>query len=270
MADRRSPDPELENALRKLGERLQDAPTPDVSDEIVRRLQQRKVETDERRRTSALRWLRVAATVLTLTLFATLLLSVSPSARTAVADWLGVAGIKIEFLPWTPAPEISSVGDGLDLGKQLTLEEARRRADFEVLVPNTAELKIPDSVYLKERSVGSQVYLVYGPHPNVPRAAETGVGLLISEFRGSARVGQYMKSVGPDTTIEQLEVNGERGFWLEGSPRLFAYQEPDGRFVEEKARLAANTLIWDRGDITLRLEGNVSKEEALRIADSMR
>jgi hypothetical protein len=36
----------------------------------------------------------------------------------------------------------------------------------------------------------------------------------------------------------------------------------------EQVRLAGNVLLWERGTRTLRLEADISKEEALRIAES--
>jgi hypothetical protein len=38
----------------------------------------------------------------------------------------------------------------------------------------------------------------------------------------------------------------------------------------EELRLAGNTLLWVQGDLTLRLEIAGSREDALRIAGSMR
>jgi anti-sigma factor RsiW len=35
-------------------------------------------------------------------------------------------------------------------------------------------------------------------------------------------------------------------------------------------RLARNTLVWSRGPVTLRVEGDLSREEAERIARSVR
>lgn len=35
-------------------------------------------------------------------------------------------------------------------------------------------------------------------------------------------------------------------------------------------RLAGNILIWEQGNLTLRLESDLPKGEALRIAESMR
>jgi hypothetical protein len=44
--------------------------------------------------------------------------------------------------------------------------------------------------------------------------------------------------------------------------------DPDGSRRTETARLAGHTLIWPRGDTTLRLEGDLTLEEAVRIAES--
>jgi hypothetical protein len=48
------------------------------------------------------------------------------------------------------------------------------------------------------------------------------------------------------------------------------FQDRDGGFHEGRARLAASTLAWQQGDVTLRLEGDISREKALRIARSTR
>ena len=55
--------------------------------------------------------------------------------------------------------------------------------------------------------------------------------------------------------------------WLE-EPHVLAFVDRDGNFRESTARLAGKTLIWQQGDVTLRLEGELSMEEALRIARS--
>ena len=70
--------------------------------------------------------------------------------------------------------------------------------------------------------------------------------------------------------VEQVTVGGEPGYWFSGEPHFFAYRDAAGTLREEQTRLAGNTLIWQRGDLTLRLEGELPKEEAIRIAESMR
>ena len=47
------------------------------------------------------------------------------------------------------------------------------------------------------------------------------------------------------------------------------YEHPSGAVREAPARLAGNTLLWQRGDLTLRLEADITKERALAIARSV-
>ncbi len=67
-----------------------------------------------------------------------------------------------------------------------------------------------------------------------------------------------------------MSVNGRRGFWLEGAPHEFVFLDPQGNPFLETLRLARNTLLWEQGDLTLRIEGDVTKEEALAVARGMR
>jgi hypothetical protein len=63
-------------------------------------------------------------------------------------------------------------------------------------------------------------------------------------------------------------VDGQPGFWLEGA-HFFSYFDRHGDMQSEQVRLAGNVLLWERGTRTLRLEADISKEEALRIAESV-
>ena len=89
--------------------------------------------------------------------------------------------------------------------------------------------------------------------------------LLLTEFRGEAYI---QKLIGPDAKVETVDV-GDDGAWLE-QPHVLAYRDRNGRFREDTARLAGKTLLWQQGAVTLRLEGDVSKEKALQIARSAR
>jgi hypothetical protein len=103
------------------------------------------------------------------------------------------------------------------------------------------------------------VSFVYGTVED-PRA-------LFTQF--SASVDDVIfKKVAATTRIEQVEVDGEPGFFLSGDPHDFAYFDRTGTFRQELVRLAGTTLLWERGSLTLRLEAEVSKAEALKIARS--
>jgi hypothetical protein len=226
--------PELEAVLRELGNQVEFPPTPDLAPAVRNRL---------RRRRSFRRPVAIALAVLVVVLGAVLAV---PSARTALLDWLGIKGariVRVEKLP--PAPVIGN----LDLGRPLTLAEARRR--FRGLVVPKEK---PDRVYLSKEIPGGKITLIWGS-PIQPR-------LLLTEFRGEAFIEKLVR---PETKVERVEVNGAPGAWVEGQHVLF-YRDREGQTREDTARLAGRTLLWQRGDVTLRLEGRISRDEALRIA----
>jgi hypothetical protein len=57
---------------------------------------------------------------------------------------------------------------------------------------------------------------------------------------------------------------------LSGPPHVFGYVDARGEFREETMRLVGNVLLWERRPVTLRLEADVSRDEALEIARSVR
>jgi hypothetical protein len=243
--------PELELQLRELGARIEFPPTPNLAGAVRGRL-----AAEPMRHTFALRrTVVIAVAVVAVSVAAVMAV---PQARTAILDWLGLRGVTIERVPTQPTAPVAA---DLRLGDRVSLAEARRRAGYRVLVPRTADLGSPE-VYYAAGSSGSQVGFVY--------RSETGVHLFITEFKGSLNRDFIEKSAGPETTIERVTVHGEPGFWLEGEPHEFYYVDEHGLPILETVRLAGNTLLWTQGALTLRLEGELTKAEALRIAESTR
>jgi hypothetical protein len=96
--------------------------------------------------------------------------------------------------------------------------------------------------------------LLAGPEP-----------LLLTELRPPGGIGGVMlkKVAGSQSGVEWVTVNGESGLWISGGEHvLFGPGAPP--------RLAGNTLLWQRGELTLRLEGkHLTKPAALRLAASI-
>jgi hypothetical protein len=184
-----------------------------------------------------------------------------PPARSAILEWFGFASVRIER-----AEPPSRLGAGLALGERVTLEEARRRASFDLVVPEA--LGEPDAVYVSPDPAGrTRVDFLYRPRPGLPRTGTTGVGLLVTQFSGSAGV-MIEKTVGEGTTVERLRVGGDPAFFLFGANHGFAYVG-DRSAGFEPARLAGNTLLVDRADgVLLRLESELSRDAAVSVADS--
>ena len=216
------------------------------------RLARPQPETPRRRS-----WIPVTAA---LAILVALLLVLSPQARKAVADLLGVAGIEIDLVPELEDP----VGAGLDLGRQVSLEEAVEAVHFPVSIPDWPG--DPDSVYLS----GSRVNMAWAGGEGLPASGDTGVGLLYSQFRSDGVAVRFIKSLGPESVVTPTVVAGWNGFWIEGEPHAISIEDRSGGRVEETLRLAGNVLMWETDEVTNRLETMLGLNEALRIAESMR
>jgi hypothetical protein len=253
----------LEQRLADLGTHLEFPPTPALAAMVRPRLAQPPPRPTAKR-----------ARVIFATVAAILAVALTPPVRTAIAHWLGINGVVISpltSLSPSPAPHPTAspagLGSNLDLGRRTTLDAARSTAGFQVVVPPT--LGSPDGVYTRS-DLGPVVTLAYSPSAGLPASAQTGVGLLITEFRGATNPMLIQKFVGPDTTITPVTVDGGSGLWLDGAPHQLAYDLPDGSFAPDSLRLAGPTLVFERGEVTIRVEGNLSEAQALAIAQSLR
>jgi hypothetical protein len=283
--------PELEQALADLGRHVEYPRTPDVAARVRRQL----AEQPTRRRPFWESWFqsqrRLAFALVALIALAGAALAISPEARTAVAERLGLRGVLIREVPSLPTslpaaspaatpstplgvsaspvvPTVTpSAGTRLSLGQLLTLDEARARVAFQVQLP--AALGPPDEVYLLDIPPGGQVALVYYPRPDLPQARTTGVGLLLTAFQGTVSSGAFGKGIPPGTRLDEVRVNGGPGYWIEGDPHVFFYIDSRGQSRTETIRLAGNVLLWEQGQLTLRLESALSKDATLAIAASV-
>jgi hypothetical protein len=269
---------DLDAALADLAASLQFPPTPDLAAAVAARLEGAPAPASVPARRRPLGWLaglagwrRLAVAGMVAALLAAAVLVASPQTREAVARRLGLRGVEIRL--GGPPPTATTGRPGridLGLGQRVSLEQARRLVDFPVLVPTTAGLERPDAVFADRRlPAGGRVDLVYRARPGLPASPFTDVGLLLTQFRGGL-TPDFVKKVTRMGVVEEVSVGGEPGYWFTGEPHFFTYRDADGVFREEQTRLAGNTLIWQRGELTLRLEAQVSKEQALAIAGSLR
>jgi RNA polymerase sigma factor (sigma-70 family) len=200
-----------------------------------------------------------------------------PDARNAIADRLGLRGVSITHVDEVPTPaatplstpavtsQPTPIGASLGLGIAVSLDQAAARLGAQVLLPAT--LGLPDAVY----ATPGQVSLAYAARQSLPAVAQAGgVGLLLSEFRAAVDTNMLVgKGVPSGTNLQEVQVNGGRGFWIEGAPHLF-FREPNGNVRDSPARLASNTLLWEQGGLTLRIESGLQRDAALRIAEQVR
>jgi hypothetical protein len=265
-------DRDLGAALVVVGRDLAFPEVPDLAGAVMRRLREEPAREPLMERAARVLGLapviRRPARKLALALAAVLIL-----AGGAVAGGLLVRGVRILVEPegTTPPPSpraTGALGRTLFLGEKTTLEGARGQVDFRVATPNAAGLPEP-VVYVDDDPPGGRVSLVYPASPSLPETEETGVGMLVMEFRGRLDRPFLEKVVHEAERLVEVEVGGAPGYWIEGEHNLL-YLDEQGEPVEERSRLAGNTLLWQRGDVTFRLESALPMEEAIRIAESMR
>lgn len=240
---------ELERRVRDAGTAV-DWPDTDLSGPVVARIEARE------RPGRGHRWMQVAVAAAAIAL----LVLATPTGRQAVADLLEVAGIRVQWGEETIVP-----GAGLELGTELGLDDVRDRASFPLLFPVGGDVGAPDAVYHSDFPPGGAVHLVWESGPSLPAAEATAVGLLYSQFQGSAP--GFVKSVQPGSDAREVEVRGEPGFWIEGAPHIIFYEDQSG--VQERARLAANVLAWEEDGLTHRIETTRGLAFALELAESL-
>jgi hypothetical protein len=246
---------ELELALIDLGRRVEFPPTPDLAPGVRARLAERPAPAQGLPFFSAHR--RMLAIALAVLVVAVAAVMAVPQTRAAILEFFHLRGVTIERVGTLPTvPVRNELGP---LGERVSLDQARERADFDVVVPEA--LGEPDEVYFWDGNPpGGMVSFVWGSREE-PRA-------FLSEFRASVK-DVIFKKAAANTRIEHVTIDGDDGYFLSGSPHQFSYFDRYGQYREELVRLVGNTLVWERGTLTLRLEADINRAEAVEIARSV-
>ena len=206
----------------------------------------------------------IAATLAVILVAAFLL---TPDLAARAAEILGLPGAQIFRVNVTPKPSPTTGAVVTFPGERAaTLPDASRIAGFQIRAP--AALGEPDEIYVETAPL--RVTLVYRSRQGMPVTALPGVSALVVEFPGRFDQAVLGKGAGPDTKIESVSVSGGAGFWLSGQPHQTFYFDAKGNFQQESLRLAGNTLLWQQDGVTFRLEAQVTRDEAIRIASSLR
>ncbi len=252
----------LERSLDLLREAIDWPATPPLAGRITARI---TIPAPAPRVWFQSRWALAAGVVL---LAIGALIAYTPS-RDAIASWINLhtSITRVNHLP-TPSPLPSGpLGKRLGLGEPTTPAAAQGKVAWKILVP--ASLGRPDEVYFQLDAPAGEVNLVYKSRPGLKTSGQTGVAVLITEVSGMVDTNYFGKMLGQGTTIEDVTVNGHRGWWISGEPHEVFFADANGNFRSETLRLAANTLLIDEGGIIVRIEGDLTKVQALEIAASL-
>ncbi|HYJ70086.1 MAG TPA: hypothetical protein VEX15_20720 [Nocardioidaceae bacterium] len=232
---------DLEYELRELGSVLVVPDPPDVRADVRARIGVLTERPAAHRR----RWLAAVAA-----LAVAIGLAASPHARAALAEVVRFAGVDVH---WGDTDAPTTPESPLPGERAVKLDAARDRAAFPIGVPT--RLGAPDRVQVADSA--RVVSLLYGSGRDAIR---------LDEFEG-----RWEPIFEKTIMIEgvSVDVGAEPGYWLPG-PHAVRYVDRDGHVHDETARLAGNTLLWQSAGVTYRLEGGLSRAEAVAIAASMR
>jgi hypothetical protein len=176
---------------------------------------------------------------------------------------LEVAGIRIEFGQPIDLPTPTD----LTPGERSSLEHAQQRVDFPILYPGA--VGPPGAVHLVDGELGVQVFLSWEASDRLPEVGDSGIGLLIAQFRASLDE-DFIKILFEGTQVDEVRVDGHRAFWLSGAPHVFMFERtsPPGP-VADGTRLTGNVLIWEADGVTYRIESGLDLDTTLAIASSL-
>jgi len=174
--------------------------------------------------------------------------------RRAVADWLGLPGVRVERVESgqdLPSPAVTP-----ELGSRVSLAEAAAAVPFDLVGP--------------PRIRGLEIYLDGDAVTFVRRAPSGDIELLITQFEGTLDRELVEKVLPPGSRLRSVVIGGRQGYWIAGDPHTVLYVDPFGEIRENTVRLAGNTLLWQRGRLTLRLEVGADLRRALLLARSLK
>ena len=226
---------ELERRLQNLGGEIAYPPTPRFDLGFDRRPA----------RAGRLRTLALGFAILLAVLAG--VLALSPGARSAFLEIFRIRGAVVERVATLPDVQAQR----LDFGERVDREEAERRAGFRLLDLGSE----PDAIFVRPDGLAS---VVYGDPPR-PR-------LVLSQARGAIYEGFIKKTGSLNTTITFVTVRGEPGLFVDGADHFVMFRDEYGGISDERTYLAGTVLLWNRGPLLLRLEGDLTRKEALELA----
>jgi hypothetical protein len=272
MNKRSSPMDELqqelfEKQLLSLAKGLDYPRTPDIAGSVMSRL----------RGTAGPRFLsRRLVWSLTIILILCSSLMLIPPARAAIIEFIQIGVVRIFRAEPTPlAPptqESSSTVVSMtatpvptsrpliplleNLAGEMTLDEAQKAVNYPIMLPAyPPDLGKPDRIFVQEAE-GKMTILVW-----IDRQKPTRVSMSLHLIPpGSWAIDKF-----DPTLVQETSVKGQRAIWAVG-PYPLRLRNDDLQYTR---LIDGHVLIWKEGDLTYRLETDLSLEEALKVAESL-
>jgi len=235
----------LERSLTLLARAIAYPRTPPIAERVGDRLSYEATST----RTApawALAGLALAGLVV---LLSVLIGAVSPARNSIAEVFDGINIFQTDDLPSDVSPEIE--------GTPTSLANAENTLGFRIPLPSYPDDLSPKTVLLQDFGVVKATVLSFDHQA-------TGEFIV---FATNATVGKILSSEAKADPVGGF--HGE-AYWLRGL-RIVRYEAAGDAIIEESMRATdTNTLIWEQDGHVFRLEGNLSLDDAVVIARSLR
>jgi hypothetical protein len=269
----------FEKQLRSLSKGLDYPRTPDIAASVMTRLRtfpspSGKGSRSEGRSHRISRRFAWSLTII-LVLFASLMLI--PPARAAIIEFIQIGVVRIfraeptpivppnQEIPSTrvpvtatPLPTSQPLIPILErLAGEMTLEEAQKAVSYLIQLPAyPADLGRPDRIFVQEAE-GKMTILVW-IDPQQPDRVLMSLHMIPP---GSWAIDKF-----DPAQVQETTVNGQKAIWAVG-PYPLRLRNSDLQFMR---LVEGHVLIWTEDDLTYRLETDLSLEETIKIAESLR
>jgi hypothetical protein len=259
---------EFEKRLTAIARGMDYPRTPDIAGSVMTRL-----------RTSVRPHFALRRLAWSLTLILVLLSSLMliPPVRAAILEFIQIGIVRIfprtieptaeaitTATPRSITPPTATPGDSSPLlisfldqiAGETKLASAQETVPYPILLPtHPADLGLPNHVYVQDAD-DAMTILVW-TDPGQPEHVTMSLHFIPA---GHWAINKF----GP-VTIQETEVSGQRAIWAVGPYPLLMRNGS----IQVERLIDGHVLIWADGDLTYRLETNLSLEDALRIAESL-
>jgi hypothetical protein len=179
----------------------------------------------------------------------------------------GSSAVQSASPPPGTSPTISGPpGTGMGLGDPIAVADASAAVDIPIALPTAPGVGPPITAWILD----GRLSFVWPASRTLPPTREPGIGLILSEFRGSVEPDYFQKILDPDTTLTPVTVGDVTGYWISGAPHQIVFVDRYGQPVFDSRRIVGDTLLWARGDVTYRLESGLGRDAAIALAESLR
>jgi Domain of unknown function (DUF4367) len=149
-------------------------------------------------------------------------------------------------------------------GTPISLEAAEATLGRPIRLPTYPGELTPERVLLQDSGQVKAAVLFF-EHPDGTRFAlfETNAGV----GKGLPAVG---KGIADEAQADPVSGLGSEAYWLTGL-RIVQYYDLEGSVIQDSVRATdVNTLLWGEDGYVFRIEGDLTQEEAIKIAKSLR